>query len=615
MKFFRSLFHTTIPVSHEEPITSFHNGRTTTSFSHAVHTETYAPLCVLSFPSSNPKLINENALKMIKTVHHKNILKTLDVISKDKSIFVLFEESVPLSLFVKTYLLDTNEIMLGLYTISSALDFLHQNGYKHLSFSMESVFVTKSGEWKLGDLQFVFKEAPSNLANNFVQRDEKKMFWQFANCFKNAPKEIVEILKENRIDTIEEILFNSNIQAIPIITVYKTIHNYTLLDENARKTFLKYLAGQRLKDNFLCYTVLPFYIKIFESELIEARFVVEPILRLSNGLTEFEFEREIEPVIVKLIESTLQIRYNTLCNLRSCIEQMNTKFVEKIVPTIMVMCEDSNESIRDASLRGLCAVLEKTKGETKNLIYERFLKGIHDSSIHVRTNAVICVDKSLGKFEDLRTRELVIMAAKQATKDFSLEMRLSVMSSLNKIMKLFTGEELALKVLPLIPTFLIDKRTDVRSKARSVFGYASAELLKYSETLDDLQNLTMPDLKQKETEVVRAENVPVQRVHNSEKSEAFLKERCDKKIERAKTEELFRGLVVSKGAATLPANVDRAKRESTESLEASFEDNKSTSEKQNAWGTNEANEGYWGEWSKAVETTKTNNNMSYDVVI
>lgn len=71
----------------------------------------------------------------------------------DGSIQVVTEKAIPLAEVMRSSKLDTSAIQWGLVCIARAVGFLHQNGLVHGSLSPATIYVTPSGDWKLGGFE------------------------------------------------------------------------------------------------------------------------------------------------------------------------------------------------------------------------------------------------------------------------------------------------------------------------------------------------------------------------------------------------------------------------------------------------------------------------------
>ncbi|TIB87353.1 ARM repeat-containing protein [Wallemia mellicola] len=107
-----------------------------------------------------------NALRKLRTLRHPQILKYVDAIETDTMIYIATERATPLSTFLPSD--DTIWLTWGLQNISQALSFLHTlTNSIHGAVSSDSIFISESGEWKLGGFELATSQ--SELSNGILE--------------------------------------------------------------------------------------------------------------------------------------------------------------------------------------------------------------------------------------------------------------------------------------------------------------------------------------------------------------------------------------------------------------------------------------------------------------
>lgn len=94
-----------------------------------------------------------HGLQKMKTVRHPYILQYIDGADLEKEMVLVTEPVVPLREWLSAVKAETKDqqIAWGLRCLASALDFLNANNQMtHGMVCNHSVFVTRSGDWKLG---------------------------------------------------------------------------------------------------------------------------------------------------------------------------------------------------------------------------------------------------------------------------------------------------------------------------------------------------------------------------------------------------------------------------------------------------------------------------------
>ncbi|KZT32860.1 ARM repeat-containing protein [Sistotremastrum suecicum HHB10207 ss-3] len=132
------------------------------------------PISIFTFEGNTPQKKNllplaKNALRKLRTLRHPDVLKFIDAVETDNTIYIATERITPFSVAVQSMSnkssKETEEwLVWGLQRISTALAFINESASStHGSLRVESVFVSQSGEWKLGGFE-VLSNAKDDLS-------------------------------------------------------------------------------------------------------------------------------------------------------------------------------------------------------------------------------------------------------------------------------------------------------------------------------------------------------------------------------------------------------------------------------------------------------------------
>ncbi|KAF6030551.1 SCYL3 [Bugula neritina] len=128
---------------------------------HSAAVDSEAVTVFTYFTDSKHRNIATNAIQAHKVLRHPSILKLMTFSESSSSCHVVTEPATPLCACIDY--VNGWEITVGLAKILEALHFLHtQAGYSHNNVSMESIYVTPDGEWKLGRLDCVNRIAQNS---------------------------------------------------------------------------------------------------------------------------------------------------------------------------------------------------------------------------------------------------------------------------------------------------------------------------------------------------------------------------------------------------------------------------------------------------------------------
>lgn len=115
------------------------------------------PVVVFTFDikrDENKVVIARNCLKRAKTLRFPDILRYIDGVETDTRVIIGMEWAQPLSVYLGRSK-DENLIKYGLFKLASALKFTAEDAaIVHGNLNLDTVFVTRSGEWKLWGLDY-----------------------------------------------------------------------------------------------------------------------------------------------------------------------------------------------------------------------------------------------------------------------------------------------------------------------------------------------------------------------------------------------------------------------------------------------------------------------------
>ncbi|KXN90149.1 N-terminal kinase-like protein [Leucoagaricus sp. SymC.cos] len=132
----------------------------------ATKREDGSPVSVFEYDFSDPSRRNsksfaQNALKKLRTTRHPDVLKFMDAVESDTSIYIMTERVQPLSSTLPTWAPRKAQekedwLLWGLHRISVALTFLNDPcASTHGRICSHSIFISPSGEWKLGGFELL----------------------------------------------------------------------------------------------------------------------------------------------------------------------------------------------------------------------------------------------------------------------------------------------------------------------------------------------------------------------------------------------------------------------------------------------------------------------------
>ncbi|KRZ59543.1 N-terminal kinase-like protein, partial [Trichinella nativa] len=336
-------------------------------------------------------------LKKIKTLRHPSILLYLDSIQTDSLIYIVTEAVVPFTSYVKNLKEFSNfqEVASwGLYSVANAVSFLSQDvKCVHNNINCHSVFVNKSGEWKLFGFEYLisYEDEPEALhkPSEFKQyttpevRDGKVVLennwtvdaygygcfvWEVfngplsdASLLKNPNKIPKEIQKDVRLllhpaissrlsvgDFVRRNRVTGGFFTNPVVDNLLFLEEFHLKDSNEQCAMLNSLSN--ILDQF------PKDIQVHKilsriNEMIKFSNVgcsaIPALIKIGKLLGEEEYQVHVIPSVIAMFASQDRItRVRLLEQLEHFIDHLKPEVVnEKIFPPLVTGLLDTSASL------------------------------------------------------------------------------------------------------------------------------------------------------------------------------------------------------------------------------------------------------------------------------
>ena len=152
------------------------------------------PVSVFVFEPQNPQQkslmpLAKNALKKLRTTRHPDVLKFVDAVETDSSVHIITERVRPLAAALQEWQARGKKeredwLIWGLHRISVALAFVNDSAAStHGNVRLSSVFISPSGEWRLGGFEVLSSVKDENpvLYVSAVERASRALTCHFAS--------------------------------------------------------------------------------------------------------------------------------------------------------------------------------------------------------------------------------------------------------------------------------------------------------------------------------------------------------------------------------------------------------------------------------------------------
>ncbi|KAF2662290.1 ARM repeat-containing protein [Lophiostoma macrostomum CBS 122681] len=483
-----------------------------------------------------------NALRKLRTLRHPGVVKVLDTVETESYIYIATERLTPLSWHVKRKSLTEETIKWGLHNVAKTLKFINADATSvHGCVRPASVFFGESGEWKLAgfDALSSMKEDDAVLptygslipdSTRYMPPEISKGGWE---AMRQNPAHAIDAYNfgtlifetfnggfqsSDQLGQMKTIppsmhqsykrLLNPNPKSrmsvgqfldqgrrlggffqTPLIQITDDIESLGLKADTERDELLSKLdeVADDFPADFFKMKVLPELLKSVEFGGGGAK-VFGTVMQIGAKLTEEEYDAQITPVVVRLFSNPDRaIRVCLLDNLPLMIDHLPQKIVnDKIFPQMVTGFTDVAPLVREQTVKAVLTVVPKLSDRVVNGELLRYLaKTANDEQPGIRTNTTICLGK-LARNLGANNRAKVLSAAfARALRDPFVHARNAALLALSATSDLFSEDDCATKILPVICPALVDKEKMIREQASKTLDIYVARIRKYTQAMPD----------------------------------------------------------------------------------------------------------------------------------
>ncbi|XP_075242788.1 N-terminal kinase-like protein [Convolutriloba macropyga] len=458
----------------------------------------------------------KSCFRSFKTLRHPNLLAFVDGVEAADKICVATEPVISLSQYAMDNDLSIEEVTLGLNQICTALEFVIQRcNMIHNNVNWNSVFVTRSGEWKLGGFEFLMKKDseifPSKLPSLQVYDPPEKsrgglnkralhatdswglgcILWELYNgpmpkpqAVKTAgkiPHSLCDIFSTltttnpgNRLSPWqlnEQSLLPGGCMNNVLVKTNLFLDEISIKNTEEKRYFFQSLHEklETFPKCYLVYKLLPILLETVTSNIAFGSIILPSLMKIGESLESDEYEAQIVPVVVKLFSSPdRQTRMNLLTKVDCYIEHVKNSTVNNdIYPHIVQGFMDTNPTVREQTVKAMLFVAPKLNSKNLNDDLMRQFARIQAKDEHagIRTNTTVCIGKLAG-YMDPATRQKVLPAASaKAMRDPFPPSRIAGILAILANLKYFTVKDTACRCLPTVCPLTCDPEKPVREQA------------------------------------------------------------------------------------------------------------------------------------------------------
>lgn len=390
----------------------------------------------------------KSAAKKLKTLRHPNILTFVDSLETDRCVCVVTESVIPVDEYLTSMTEYTSKqrefaISWGIYQVSKGLGFLINDcNLKHNNIFIGSIFVTSTGDWKIGGFDYVTSATDNSYPSKNLSSLDKYIppevsssrlsnhkhgfdSWGLgclvhevfngeatsSSSFKSpmkVPKSLSiplsELLSQNAskrpspLDFLEKSRSTNGFFKNSFIDSMLFIEEIQMKDEASKNRFFTNLESQL--DSFpsdVCKNrILPSLISALSFGSAGAG-VLGPLFKISKLLPESEYEKMIVPCIVKLFSSKDRAtRSKLLTQSEFFVKHINSNIINnQVYPNVAQGFLDNNPTIREQTVKSVLHFAPKLNQVNLNQDLLKHFSRIQmrDEEGGIRTNTVVCLAK------------------------------------------------------------------------------------------------------------------------------------------------------------------------------------------------------------------------------
>eukprot|EP00928_Gymnodinium_smaydae_P061007 TRINITY_DN4504_c0_g1_i1.p1 TRINITY_DN4504_c0_g1~~TRINITY_DN4504_c0_g1_i1.p1 ORF type:complete len:761 (+),score=93.75 TRINITY_DN4504_c0_g1_i1:116-2398(+) len=471
----------------------------------------------------------KNAEQVSKSLRHPNVLRALDSCEVESGLYLVTEAVTPLLRNTSSSETDADDdydvAVWGLHQALDALNFLHSSGFTHGLFGPASIFVTPRGDYRLAGFEMCSKNAdignllagrrqfghgsygwpePPKALNDGGAPTQAIDFWgatvlisYLYTCARTrrrgpdvkpdldrAPQDVPAELRRQYAELqkfgplrgktpVSDFIGSQYFQQHPAVRVMSFLGSLHIRSSEEKESFfegLPALIGE-LPRSTQTRQVLPELLEAQKFPGQEAAQVLPSILKIGVTLKEEEFREKVAPLVVQLFVSPDRaVRFRLLVSLGDMIDHLDEAMInDKIFPECVNGFSDSNAPIREATVKSLIHFVPRLRQKTVEQRVAKLLpKVLQDPEASIRTNSVICCGRIAQQLPQPLACQLLMQAFQGGLKDAFSPCRSASLHTLAATAQMFSAEDMACRLLPLVCQRFVDPDASVSNAAFEV---------------------------------------------------------------------------------------------------------------------------------------------------
>ena len=499
-------------------------------------------------------------LQKLRTLKHPYILTYLDGADMEDAVVLVTEACVPLETWIQQQQQQqqqqsssesqqargersaslAQEVIWGFRCVVNALQFLHSTcSLSHNYLALHSIFVSRSGDFKLGALDLAANlSLPDdasffNTYNHLLQRPfispERQQpnaavtlqgspgaadMFALAHCIQatferlkmDVPSSFDKYLQRMLVVDVKRRPTSGQLAQCPIfnseaVQLLVSLGDLAIKPPSDSLEILGNLATRvpEIPRAVCVYKILPSVSRALQMALndfptrnarescrqsVQLSLSLLAALAAQGKLDEASYVMRCLPVVVQLWSmSDRAIRTTLLKTLKSLVALTPAAFVNKSVfDPMLAGFADSNAKMREDTLKSLVHVVDKLDEKNMQEKLTRCISNLqNDAECSIRTNATIFLGRIAARLKDGVRARVICPAFAKAMRDPFVHCRLAGLKAALACIELLDVPQLTGKIMPQACTLLVDRSGDVREMSLNLLDASTAILRRHHE--------------------------------------------------------------------------------------------------------------------------------------
>jgi SCY1-like protein 1 len=459
-----------------------------------------------------------NYLKKFRTIRHPNLLQLIEGVFMEnkRQVYVVTERVRPLDHILDQARNQKYVLSWGIHQVMKAVGFLNDSSIIHGNIGIQSVFVNKQGDWKLGGFELMteyalFKDHSGPLFTGFhfvpnhcrppelcretpldsipvyaldswmsgcfifslfsrVPFVETKQLKQVEVLPQELKEQYIALITANhqRRAKVQDLINRSSYFQNPFVESCLFLEEINVKDGYEKERFFLKLTKQidEFPQDYCKYKILPHLVSALDFGAGST--VLEPLLKIAKNLKEEEYNAEISPSVIKWFKSPdRQLRMNLLENFSTYAQYLSPALInEHLYPSLAQGFLDQTASYRDLTIKAIPVIISKMNTNNINNHLLRCLAKLQaDIEPSIRHSATDCVAK-IAEYLSHDTRAKVLVPAfTRSLRDPYVPARLAGIQGFSITAQYHNIREVASRIVPALSIMCIDPAIEVRESA------------------------------------------------------------------------------------------------------------------------------------------------------